>query len=117
MPMGISASVHECRAATIDGSVAAASDAQWWRTAVIYEIYVRSFADGNGDGTGDLAGVRDRLPYLRSLGVDPIWFTPWDVSPLADRGYDAAVYRAIDPAFGTLAGAEALLAHALPPRI
>jgi alpha-glucosidase len=88
-------------------------DPTWWRDAVIYEIYVRSFADGNGDGTGDLAGVRDRLPYLRSLGVDAIWFTPWYVSPLADGGYDVADYRAIDPAFGTLAEAEALIAEAL----
>ena len=88
-------------------------DPTWWRDAVIYEIYVRSFADGNGDGTGDLAGVRDRLLYLRSLGVDAIWFTPWYVSPLADGGYDVADYRAIDPAFGTLEEAEALIADAL----
>ncbi len=76
--------------------------AQWWRDAVIYQVYVRSFADANGDGTGDLAGVRARLPYLRDLGVDAIWFTPWYPSPLADGGYDVADYRAIDPAFGTL---------------
>ena len=88
-------------------------DPTWWRDAVIYEIYVRSFADGNGDGTGDLAGVRDRLLYLQALGVDAIWFTPWYVSPLADGGYDVADYRAIDPAFGTLAEAEALIADAL----
>jgi len=87
-------------------------DARWWRTAVIYEIYPRSFADGNGDGTGDLAGIRARLPYLHALGVDAIWFTPWYVSPLADGGYDVADYRAIDPAFGTLADAEALIAEA-----
>ena len=67
----------------------------------------------NGDGTGDLAGVRSRLPYLRDLGVDAIWFTPWYLSPLADGGYDVADYRAIDPAFGTLAEAEALIAEAL----
>lgn len=85
----------------------------WWRTAVIYQIYPRSFADGNGDGTGDLAGVRSRLGYLRDLGVDAIWFTPWYVSPLADGGYDVADYRAIDPAFGTLEDAEALIAEAL----
>lgn len=88
-------------------------DPAWWRNAVIYEIYVRSFADGNGDGTGDLAGVRAHLPYLRDLGVDAIWFTPWYVSPLADGGYDVADYRAIDPAFGTLAEAEQLIAEAL----
>jgi alpha-glucosidase len=88
-------------------------DPTWWRNAVIYEIYVRSFADGNGDGTGDLAGVRSRLPYLRDLGIDAIWFTPWYLSPLADGGYDVADYRSIDPAFGTLAEAEALIAEAL----
>ena len=84
----------------------------WWRDAVIYEVYVRSFADGNGDGIGDLAGVRSRLPYLADLGVDAIWFTPWYRSPLADGGYDVADYRAIDPAFGTLAEAEQLIAEA-----
>ena len=89
------------------------TDPQWWRGAVIYQVYPRSFADGNGDGTGDLAGVRSRLPYLRDLGVDAIWFTPWYVSPLADGGYDVADYRAIDPAFGTLEEAEQLIAEAL----
>ena len=84
----------------------------WWRNAVIYEIYPRSFADGNGDGIGDLAGVRSRLPYLVELGVDAIWFTPWYRSPLADGGYDVADYRQIDPAFGTLEDAEALIAEA-----
>jgi len=88
-------------------------DATWWRNAVIYEVYLRSFADGNGDGTGDLAGVRSRLPYLRDLGVDAVWFTPWYVSPLADGGYDVADYRAIDPAFGTLEEAEAFIVEAL----
>jgi len=87
-------------------------DPRWWRTAVIYQIYPRSFADGNGDGTGDLAGVQARLPYLRELGVDALWFTPWYVSPLADGGYDVADYRAIDPAFGTLEDAERLIAEA-----
>jgi alpha-glucosidase len=88
-------------------------DRPWWRSAVIYEVYVRSFADGNGDGVGDLAGVRARLPYLHDLGVDAIWFTPWYVSPMADGGYDVADYRAIDPAFGTLDEAETLIAEAL----
>ncbi|WHP17156.1 alpha-amylase family glycosyl hydrolase [Cellulomonas sp. ES6] len=88
-------------------------DPTWWRDAVIYEVYPRSFADGDGDGTGDLAGVRSRLPYLADLGVDAMWFTPWYVSPLADGGYDVADYRAIDPAFGTLEEAEALIADAL----
>ncbi|WP_421734443.1 glycoside hydrolase family 13 protein [Cellulomonas sp.] len=89
------------------------TDPQWWRGAVIYQVYPRSFADGNGDGTGDLAGLRSRLPYLRDLGVDAIWVTPWYVSPLADGGYDVADYRAIDPAFGTLEEAELLISEAL----
>jgi alpha-glucosidase len=88
------------------------TDATWWRDAVIYQVYVRSFADGDGDGTGDLAGVRQHLPYLRDLGVDAIWFTPWYLSPLADGGYDVADYREIDPQFGTLAEAEQLIAEA-----
>lgn len=88
-------------------------DAGWWRTAVIYQVYVRSFADGNGDGIGDLAGVRSRLPYLKSLGVDALWFTPWYQSPLADGGYDVQDYRRIDPRFGSLEEAEQLIAEAL----
>ncbi|WNV89236.1 glycoside hydrolase family 13 protein [Umezawaea sp. Da 62-37] len=91
---------------------ASGASAGWWRNAVIYQVYPRSFADGNGDGTGDLAGVRSRLPYLSALGVDAIWFTPWYSSPLADGGYDVADYRAIDPAFGTLEEAESLIAEA-----
>ncbi|MGN8552079.1 UNVERIFIED_CONTAM: glycoside hydrolase family 13 protein [Microbacterium sp. SLM126] len=89
------------------------ADPLWWRSAVIYQVYVRSFADGNGDGTGDLAGVRARLGYLKDLGVDAIWFNPWYPSPLADGGYDVQDYRDIDPRFGTLAEAEALIAEAL----
>jgi alpha-glucosidase len=84
----------------------------WWRGAAIYELYVQSFADGNGDGLGDLAGVRARLPYLAALGIDAIWFTPWYPSPKSDAGYDVADYRSIDPAFGTLADADALIADA-----
>ncbi len=87
----------------------------WWRGAAIYQVYLRSFADGNGDGIGDLAGLRARLPYLADLGVDAIWLNPWYPSPMADGGYDVADYRAIDPSFGTLAEAEAYIeeAHAL----
>ncbi|MEO6703563.1 MAG: glycoside hydrolase family 13 protein [Jatrophihabitantaceae bacterium] len=84
----------------------------WWRDAVIYQIYLRSFADGDNDGTGDLAGVRSRLQYLADLGVDAIWFNPWYRSPMADGGYDVADYRQIDPSFGNLAEAEALIAEA-----
>ena len=85
---------------------------RWWRRAAIYQVYPRSFADGDGDGVGDLAGVRARLPYLAALGVDAIWFTPWYPSDGADGGYDVADYRSIDPAFGTLADAEALIGAA-----
>jgi alpha-glucosidase len=85
---------------------------EWWREAVIYQIYTRSFADANGDGVGDLAGVRDRLPYLRELGIDGLWFNPWYPSPDADNGYDISDYRSIDPAFGTLHEAEGLIAEA-----
>ncbi|HXW47774.1 MAG TPA: glycoside hydrolase family 13 protein, partial [Streptosporangiaceae bacterium] len=84
----------------------------WHHTAIIYEVYLRSFADGNGDGVGDLAGLRSRLPYLRELGVDALWITPWYVSPMADGGYDVADYRDIDPVFGTLEEAEALIKDA-----
>ncbi|MEU7896400.1 alpha-amylase family glycosyl hydrolase [Nonomuraea sp. NPDC049152] len=87
-------------------------DIPWWRDAVVYEIYVRSFADASGDGVGDLAGVRERLPYLSRLGVDAIWLTPFYPSPMADGGYDVADYRDVDPLFGTLADFEALVADA-----
>ena len=86
--------------------------AAWWRSAVTYQVYPRSFADGDGDGVGDIAGIRSRLPYIRDLGVDAIWLNPWYPSPMADAGYDIADYRAIDPLFGTLAEAEAFIAEA-----
>jgi alpha-glucosidase len=91
----------------------------WWRTAVVYEVYLRSFADSDGDGVGDIGGLRSRLPYLADLGVDAVWITPWYPSPMADGGYDVADYRDIDPRFGTLADADALLAeaHALGLRV
>ena len=84
----------------------------WWRSAVIYQIYPRSFADSNGDGVGDLGGVRAHLDHLADLGIDAVWFNPWYASPQADAGYDVADYRAIDPVFGTLAEAEELIADA-----
>jgi alpha-glucosidase len=94
-------------------------DQQWWRSAVIYQIYPRSFADSNGDGIGDLGGVRAHLDYLADLGVDALWFNPWYASPQADAGYDVSDYRAIDPVFGTLAEAEELIhqAHGLGLRV
>ena len=87
-------------------------DRPWWRSAVIYQVYPRSFADTNGDGVGDLAGIAERLPYLRELGVNALWFSPWYPSPMADAGYDVADYRDIDPMFGTIAEAERLIADA-----
>ncbi|MGW1293964.1 glycoside hydrolase family 13 protein [Streptomyces sp. NPDC002533] len=88
------------------------NSAAWWRGAAIYQIYPRSFADGDGDGVGDIAGIRTRLPHLKDLGVDALWLSPWYVSPMADAGYDVADYRDIDPLFGTLEEAEALFAEA-----
>ena len=84
----------------------------WWRDAVVYQVYIRSFADGDGDGIGDLAGIRARLPYLRDLGVDAVWITPFYPSPMADGGYDVADYRDIEPLFGALDDADALIAEA-----
>ncbi|WP_371678803.1 glycoside hydrolase family 13 protein [Streptomyces sp. NBC_01276] len=91
----------------------------WWRDAVIYQVYVRSFADSDGDGVGDLRGVRERLPHLARLGVDAVWLTPFYVSPQADGGYDVADYRAVDPLFGDLAAADDLVraAHELGLRV
>jgi alpha-glucosidase len=93
--------------------------ADWWRDAVFYQIYIRSFADGNGDGVGDLAGIRSRLRYLAGLGVDALWITPFYPSPMADHGYDVADPRDVEPVFGDLAEFDALLAeaHALGLRV
>ena len=81
----------------------------WWRHGAVYQVYPRSFADADGDGTGDVEGIRSRLPYLRDLGIDAIWISPWYPSPLNDGGYDVSDYRDIDPRFGSLADAEALI--------
>lgn len=88
------------------------SKQEWWRHAVIYQIYPRSFADGNGDGMGDLPGVLSRLESLQELGIDAIWFSPFFTSPQKDAGYDVSNYTDIDPRFGTLADFDALLAKA-----
>jgi len=90
-------------------SRSATNGAEWWRNAVVYQIYPRSFADANGDGVGDLPGITGRLAYLAGLGVDAVWLSPWYRSPMADGGYDIADYRDIDPLFGTLQDAAALL--------
>jgi oligo-1,6-glucosidase len=85
-------------------------DAPWWRNAVVYQIYPRSFADSDGDGVGDLAGIRSRLDHLELLGVDVVWLSPVYPSPQDDNGYDIADYQDIDPVFGTLAEFD-LLVH------
>jgi alpha-glucosidase len=78
------------------------TDPSWWRTAVVYQVYPRSFADGNGDGIGDLAGLIDRVPYLARLGIDAVWLSPFYPSALADGGYDVDDYTDVDPRIGTL---------------
>jgi alpha-glucosidase len=97
------------------GAACAATGGEWWRGAVIYQIYPRSFADSNGDGVGDLPGITARLDHVASLGVDGIWLSPFFTSPMKDFGYDIADYRGVDPVFGTLADFDRLLecAHAL----
>jgi alpha-glucosidase len=91
----------------------------WWRGAVIYQIYPRSFRDSNGDGIGDLAGIVDKLDYIASLGVDAIWLSPFFTSPMKDFGYDISDYRAVDPLFGNLEDFDRLVsqAHALGLRV
>lgn len=88
------------------------SDPAWWRGAVIYQIYPRSFLDTDGNGVGDLPGIIEKLDYVASLGVDAIWISPFFASPMADFGYDIADYRAVDPLFGTMADFDRLLARA-----
>lgn len=94
------------------GHPAGDTDRDWWRQAVVYQIYPRSFADANGDGVGDIAGIRSRLGYLARLGVDAIWISPWYPSPMKDAGYDVSDYHDIDPVFGDLGEAEALVREA-----
>src|SRR3954449_9045766 len=86
--------------------------AEWWRTAVIYQIYPRSFADSNGDGVGDLPGITARLDAVAELGVDAVWLSPFYPSPQKDAGYDVADYTGVDPLFGTLDDFDTLLTRA-----
>src|ERR1700758_2857573 len=95
------------------GRVAATSNADpWWKHAVIYEIYPRSFQDSNGDGVGDLNGITQRLDYLKDLGIDAIWIAPIYPSPQVDFGYDIADYTEIDPQYGTMADFDRLMKEA-----
>ena len=87
-------------------------DRDWWRGAVIYQIYPRSYQDSNGDGIGDLAGIIHRLPHVADLGVDAIWISPFFTSPMLDFGYDVSNYRDVDPMFGSLGDFDALVARA-----
>lgn len=95
------------------------ADHDWWRRAVVYQVYPRSFHDANGDGTGDLRGISDALGYLARLGVDAVWISPWYPSPMVDGGYDVADYCDIDPSLGTLDDAAELVneAHGLGLRV
>ncbi|MGD9958168.1 glycoside hydrolase family 13 protein [Nocardioides sp.] len=95
------------------------NDPKWWRQAVVYQIYIRSFADGDGQGLGDMAGITARLPHLAELGVDAIWLTPFYTSPQHDHGYDVADYLDVDPRFGTLDDFDTMLgaAHDLGIRV
>ena len=87
-------------------------DVDWWRSAVVYQVYPRSFSDHDRNGTGDVLGMIDRLPYLAQLGIDAIWVSPWSPSPMADGGYDVSDYRSIHPDFGTLERADTFIARA-----
>ena len=89
----------------------------WWEDAIVYQVYPRSFADADGDGVGDLPGLRSRLGYLADLGVDAIWLTPFYPSPLADGGYDVSDYCAVDPLLGTMADFDALVSSAAAHQI
>jgi alpha-glucosidase len=115
--LGIATLAAGAQAAPVKSAVPAASAASsierdWWKNAVIYEIYPRSFQDSNGDGVGDLNGITLRLDYLKNLGVDAIWLTPVYPSPQVDFGYDISDYKNIDPQYGTLADFDRLVSEA-----
>jgi len=101
------------------GKTIQTKNTEWWRGAVIYQVYPRSFQDSNGDGIGDLLGIVERLPYVASLGVDVVWISPFFTSPMHDFGYDVANYCDVDPMFGSLADFDSVVetAHALGLRV
>lgn len=84
----------------------------WWKKSVVYQVYPKSFCDSNGDGIGDLNGIRKKIPYLAKLGVDVLWLNPIYASPQVDNGYDISNYREIEPTFGTMEDFGNLLAEA-----
>ncbi|WP_430413380.1 glycoside hydrolase family 13 protein [Kocuria marina] len=96
------ASVSTTSASGTSAGTSSTTGTEWWRDAVIYQVYPRSFKDSNGDGMGDLGGVTQKLPYLKHLGVDAVWLSPFYLSPQHDAGYDVADYRTVDPRFGSL---------------
>ncbi|WP_279479391.1 alpha glucosidase [Aureimonas sp. SK2] len=100
------------KSALAASAVEAVPDRDWWRGAVIYQVYPRSFQDSNGDGIGDLPGITQRLPYIAELGADALWISPFFTSPMDDFGYDVSDYRDVDPIFGTLGDFDALVAEA-----
>jgi len=104
----ITATFRDCGSVNFEGSNILI-DTAWWKRGIIYQIYPRSFQDSNGDGVGDLNGIRQRLSYLTWLGIDAIWISPIYPSPMADFGYDITDYCNIDPVFGTIADFDALL--------
>ena len=113
-PNGCTAGPHGCKTSAVS-----ADENSWWRSAVVYQVYPRSFADADGDGVGDLAGVTSRLDHIASLGADAVWLTPFQRSPQADHGYDVSDYLDVDPLFGTLGDFDALVvrAHVLGLRV
>ena len=107
-------SADDCRQVDGPGTPTAAETARtaWWRGAVIYQICPRSFMDSSGDGIGDLPGIANKLEYVRALGVDAIWMSPFNASPMRDFGYDISDYRGVDAIFGNFDDFKALLAKA-----
>ncbi|MDO4043980.1 glycoside hydrolase family 13 protein [Clavibacter michiganensis] len=118
-PTALSTAARDDLSTNPDSTPQHGTGSEWWRTAVIYQIYPRSFADSDGDGIGDLPGITERLPALRELGVDAVWLSPFFLSPQNDAGYDVADYCAVDPLFGTLDDFERMQrrAHELGLRV
>jgi alpha-glucosidase len=112
LPRGVPGQDASVKPTPKSATSAAIAERDWWKNAVIYEIYPRSFQDSNGDGIGDLNGITERLDYLKQLGVNAIWLTPVYPSPQVDFGYDISDYKNIDPQYGTLADFDRLVAEA-----